>query len=323
MPVSFSIKVKEELSRIIPAARHCRIAETAAMVSMCGRLQTGEEGSGRAIVLRTENVTVARKYFTLLKKTFNIEVSVSVRREQNLNKSRVYFLTIDDEAARNLLMTCRLREEPGGGFMMDDELIVQRDCCRRAFIRGAFLASGSVSDPVRSYHFEIVCSREDKAAYIRKIMGTFQIPARVIRRKTHYVVYVKDSSQVVDLLNVMGAYKALMDMENVRIVKEMRNRVNRNVNCETANISKTAAAAVRQISDIEYIMDSSAFYRLPQQIRETAQLRLRYPEATLSELGSMLDPQVGKSGINHRLNKISRFAQELRDKSSDNSKVHD
>ena len=315
--MSFSSKVKEELSKDCNNPRHCCIAETAAIISMCGKVIFDEKDRVR-IEIHTENVTVARKYFTLLKKTYNINTDISIRHSSSLNKNRSYVLSVnDDETARKILMTCRLMKPFGvieEDFSISDSLIIQRECCKRAFIRGAFLASGSVSDPVKTYHFEIVCLSEAKAKQLQMIMDTFNINARVIKRRKYFVVYVKDSSQVVDLLNIMGAYNALMDMENVRIVKDMRNNVNRKVNCETANINKTVSAAVKQIEDIRFIQMSSAFDELPESLQEMAELRVRYPEATLAELGQLLDTPVGKSGVNHRLKKISFFADELRER---------
>ena len=315
--MSFSSKVKEELSKECNSPRHCCIAETAAIISMCGKVIFDEKEHVR-IEIHTENVTVARKYFTLLKKTYNINTDVSIRHSSGLNKNRSYILSVnDDETARKILMTCRLMKPFGvieEDFSISDSLIIQRECCKRAFIRGAFLAAGSVSDPVKTYHFEIVCLSEAKAKQLQMIMETFNINARVIKRRKYFVVYVKDSSQVVDLLNIMGAYNALMDMENVRIVKDMRNNVNRKVNCETANINKTVSAAVKQIEDIRFIQMSSAFDELPESLQEMAELRVRYPEATLAELGQLLDTPVGKSGVNHRLKKISLFADELRER---------
>ena len=315
--MSFSSKVKEELSKDCNNPRHCCIAETAAIISMCGKVIFDEKDRVR-IEIHTENVTVARKYFTLLKKTYNINTDISIRHSSSLNKSRSYILSVnDDETARKILMTCRLMKPFGvieEDFSISDSLIIQRECCKRAFIRGAFLASGSVSDPVKTYHFEIVCLSEAKAKQLQMIMETFNINARVIKRRKYFVVYVKDSSQVVDLLNIMGAYNALMDMENVRIVKDRRNNVNRKVNCETANINKTVSAAVKQIEDIRFIQMSSAFDELPESLQEMAELRVRYPEATLAELGQLLDTPVGKSGVNHRLKKISLFADELRER---------
>ena len=315
--MSFSGKIKEELARQWSEARHCQIAELAAIISMCGKVSI-DSRENYSIKVRTENVSVARKYFTLLKKTYNINTDISIRHSSSLNKNRSYVLSVnDDETARKILMTCRLMKPFGvieEDFSISDSLIIQRECCKRAFIRGAFLAAGSVSDPVKTYHFEIVCLSEAKAKQLQMIMETFNINARVIKRRKYFVVYVKDSSQVVDLLNIMGAYNALMDMENVRIVKDMRNNVNRKVNCETANINKTVSAAVKQIEDIRFIQMSSAFDELPESLQEMAELRVRYPEATLAELGQLLDTPVGKSGVNHRLKKISLFADELRER---------
>lgn len=315
--MSFSGEVKEELSRQCSDARHCQIAEIAAILSVCGHVSISPEDEFQ-VNIQTENISVARKYFTLLKKTYNINTDISIRHSSSLNKNRSYVLSVnDDETARKILMTCRLMKPFGvieEDFSISDSLIIQRECCKRAFIRGAFLAAGSVSDPVKTYHFEIVCLSEAKAKQLQMIMETFNINARVIKRRKYFVVYVKDSSQVVDLLNIMGAYNALMDMENVRIVKDMRNNVNRKVNCETANINKTVSAAVKQIEDIRFIQMSSAFDELPESLQEMAELRVRYPEATLAELGQLLDTPVGKSGVNHRLKKISLFADELRER---------
>lgn len=315
--MSFSSEVKEELAKRISPARHCQIAELAAIMHFSGQYGRSAEGDFM-IGFQTENEAVVRKGFTLLKKTYNINTDISIRHSSSLNKNRSYVLSVnDDETARKILMTCRLMKPFGvieEDFSISDSLIIQRECCKRAFIRGAFLAAGSVSDPVKTYHFEIVCLSEAKAKQLQMIMETFNINARVIKRRKYFVVYVKDSSQVVDLLNIMGAYNALMDMENVRIVKDMRNNVNRKVNCETANINKTVSAAVKQIEDIRFIQMSSAFDELPESLQEMAELRVRYPEATLAELGQLLDTPVGKSGVNHRLKKISLFADELRER---------
>lgn len=315
--MSFSSEVKEELAKRISPARHCQIAELAAIMHFSGQYGRSAEGNFM-IGFQTENEAVVRKGFTLLKKTYNINTDISIRHSSSLNKNRSYVLSVnDDETARKILMTCRLMKPFGvieEDFSISDSLIIQRECCKRAFIRGAFLAAGSVSNPVKTYHFEIVCLSEAKAKQLQMIMETFNINARVIKRRKYFVVYVKDSSQVVDLLNIMGAYNALMDMENVRIVKDMRNNVNRKVNCETANINKTVSAAVKQIEDIRFIQMSSAFDELPESLQEMAELRVRYPEATLAELGQLLDTPVGKSGVNHRLKKISLFADELRER---------
>ena len=187
------------------------------------------------------------------------------------------------------------------------------NCCKRAFIRGTFLSSGSISDPEKGYHFEIVCPDRGKAEQLQGIIRSFHVEAKIVVRKKSYVVYVKEGAQIVDMLAVMEANVALMNLENIRILKEMRNTVNRKVNCEAANINKTVNAAVRQVEDIQLISRTVGFESLSDALAQVARLRLKYPDATLKELGMMLNPQVGKSGVNHRLRKLSEIADELRE----------
>lgn len=193
------------------------------------------------------------------------------------------------------------------------QLVVERICCKRAFIRGAYLLAGSMSNPKKAYHLEFVTEDLNKAEKLAEIIGTFSIDAKIIKRKKNYVAYIKEGSQIVDLLNVMEAHVALMDLENVRILKEMRNQVNRHVNCEAANISKTVEAASKQIEDILFIRDHIGFENLAENLREIARLRIEYPEASLRELGTMLSPSIGKSGVNHRLRKLSMIADYYRE----------
>ena len=196
-------------------------------------------------------------------------------------------------------------------------VVLMQNCCKRAFIRGAFLAAGSISDPEKFYHFEIACATEAKAKQIQGLILSMGIEAKIVLRKKYFVVYIKEGSQIVDILNVMEAPVALMELENIRILKEMRNSVNRKVNCETANINKTVSAAVKQIEDIVYIRDTIGFEGLPENLEEIAKARLERPEATLKELGEGLDPPVGKSGVNHRLRKLSILAADLKEKRSE------
>ena len=191
-------------------------------------------------------------------------------------------------------------------------LLLQNTCCKRAFLRGVFLASGSISDPRKSYHFEIVCHTKAQAEQIKEILEFFEGEPKIVRRNQRYVLYLKEGSQIVDSLNVMEAYVSLMNLENIRIEKEMRNSINRQVNCETANINKTVTAAVRQIQDIELIRDTGGLERLPENLYEMAVCRLENPDTPLKDLGQLLDPPVGKSGVNHRLRKLSQLADQLR-----------
>lgn len=310
--MSFSSEIKEELSRPASMGRHCRLAETAAIISLCGKIVI-TENDRYCVKIQTENLPVARKYFTLLKKAFNIKAEVAVRKNREICSCSIV-VRKDREARRLLKETCLL--SPDGNIRECMSLIhnqlLRQNCCRRAFLRGAFLAAGSVSDPEKSYHFEIVCPSRKKAEQLQKLLIQYQIDAKTILRKRHHVVYVKEGSQIVELLGLMGAHVSLMRFENVRIVKEMRNSVNRKVNCETANLNKTVSAAVRQVEDIQYIEQRKGLHELSEGLEEIARLRLEHPDASLKELGDMLSPQVGKSGVNHRLRKLSLIAEQLR-----------
>lgn len=323
--MSFSKDVKEELSTQLGDARHCRLAELAAIISYGGQIVVGDKGIW--LKLQTESQAVARKYFTLIKKTFNISIDVSIRRNSLLKENQTFTLILHkQEIVKAILQATKLYTEDmiSGDLSRTSQRIVQNTCCKRAFIRGAFLVSGSMSNPKKSYHFEIVVNDSEKAEQLRCMIQSFSIDAKIVIRKKSYVIYIKEGSQIVDLLNIMEAHVALMNLENVRILKEMRNQVNRQVNCEAANITKTVTAASKQIEDILYIRDSVGFGDLAEGLEEIALLRIQHPEASLKELGAMLSPQIGKSGVNHRLRKISMIAEYFREhkeeKSNDNER---
>lgn len=291
--MSFSGTVKEELAEHISQARHCRLAELAALIHFGGKLTP----DGMHLELGSENKTIARKYFTLLQKTFNINKVMQDAEEEkvfqalHLYDSNHHIIPLD---------------------MPVNSLLIKNSCCMRAYLRGAFLCVGSISDPEKSYHLEFVCSRHEQAEQLRDIIQEFQIEARVIKRKKYYVVYLKEGAGLVDLLNVMGAHVSLLNLESLRVMKDMRNAINRRVNCEAANITKTVNAASKQIEDILLIKERYGFEKLPDNLRQMAEVRLEHPEAALKELGEYLDPAVGKSGVNHRLRKLSEIAEHMR-----------
>ena len=188
--------------------------------------------------------------------------------------------------------------------------LLQRTCCKKSFLRGVFLTAGSLADPGKGYHLEIVCETKDDAGMIRELMNYFDLEAKTVERKGHFVVYLKEGDQVADFLALIRADISLLNLENVRVLKDVRNNVNRRVNCETANLSKTVSASRSQTQAIERLKESDRFEHLPWILREAAELRLNYPEATLTELGQMMDPPVGKSGVNHRLRKLKEISEE-------------
>lgn len=316
--MSFSSEVKEELSLQSDTARHCQIAELTGILSMCGRVSISVRD--RVYVkIQTENLYVARKYHVLLWKIFHINGEVSVKTHGISGQNRTYCVAVGNhQDALRILQAARLigpDMEVAETLSLVDNVIVQKSCCRRAFIRGAFLVAGSISDPEKFYHFEIVCTTMEKAKQLQEIICSFELDAKIVQRKNHFMVYIKEGAQIVDILNVMEAHRSLMNLENIRILREMRNSVNRKVNCETANINKTVNAAVKQIEDIEYLQSHLGLEKLPENLAQIAWLRLEQREATLKELGMMLTPPVGKSGVNHRLRRLSEMADKMRESS--------
>ena len=308
--MSFSSDVKSELARQCSKSRHCQLAELAGMLEPMLTEETKrpdhtlEDGQAEKKIpmilkLSSDNELLTDKFRTLIQKAFGFDTMEGLSEEQSAEVLRTLRWNSAEEGSEPLEM------------QRADGLLVQRTCCKRAFIRGAFMAAGSISDPNKSYHFEIVCHTYEQAKQLQQLIDSFDADAKIVERKERFVLYLKEGSQIVDMLNVMEAYVALMQLENVRILKEMRNSVNRKVNCETANINKTVNAAVKQMEDIKKIRETIGFEDLPVQLAEIAQARLDHPDATLKELGTFLDPPVGKSGVNHRLHKLAEIAENL------------
>ena len=302
--MSFAGKVKQELLDQTGRTRHCQIAELAAFFSCFGQVIM-EEDSNYILKFLTENLTVWKKCYILFRKAFRIVPDLSIR-----GHHQFVLYILDDEDAMAFMKAIQV----SGRNPLVAESLISRMCCKRAFLRGIFLACGSITDPNRGYHLEIAVGECDRAVQIQEIIGVFELEAKIIERKGSYVVYMKEGAAIADFLNIIGAHMALMDFENVRILKEMRNSINRQVNCETANIKKTVSAAARQMEDIQYIYDRIGFGSLSENLSQIARLRLDNPEVTLKELGEMLEPPIGKSGVNHRLRKLSEIAEELRKK---------
>lgn len=302
--MSFSGQIKEELAQVISSPRHCQLAELAALVQFCGHIE--EDGS---LLVQSENPLVIRKCFTLLKKTFKIEaVAKSQMQTQN------YRLFVTGEDAFRVLEALKICDTAGHLMMrhLTDPVLIKNSCCKRAYLRGCYMAVGSMSDPYKSYHLELVCGLQAQAEQLLKILHDFSLDAKMIIRKKYYVVYMKEGENIADFLNITEAHKALMEFENTRIYKGMRNMVNRKVNCEAANITKTVNAATRQVEDIRLIREKRGLEGLPEPLRQMAYVRLENPQASLGELGKLLDPPVGKSGVNHRLRKLGELAKELK-----------
>ncbi|MBR1737905.1 MAG: DNA-binding protein WhiA [Firmicutes bacterium] len=295
--MSFSSNVKKELFEYFDNNRHCDIAELAAIINYeC-------EINDKNILLDTENKAIAEKFAESVGHLFGIKTEI-------YEDNKRFRIKINEKDSVKILTAT--------GMMNDDEVkkhinptVISAVCCKRAYIRGAFICRGSINDPEKNYHLEYVTYKREQAEELKKLINFFIDDAKVIERKKQFVVYIKDGEQIVDMLNVMNAHKALMELENVRIVKDVRNNVNRIVNCETANLNKTVSASVRQREAIEYIRSRVGLDELTPQLKEIAVIRLENPDMSLKELGEMLEPPVGKSGVNHRLKKIINIAEHL------------
>lgn len=311
--MSFSLEIKEELETRIDTAKHCQIAEFAAIMAFCGKVRR-RTGGLMGLELTTENEVVRRKVVELAIKAFSAsEESFEVEYEGKNNRIINIFIN-DEKLIVKILMAIKWCDD---NFTVVEPVfvnyrIIQKECCKRAFIRGAFLAAGSISDPNKSYHYEIVCEYEEDAVQMQELLKFFNLDAKIIQRKRNYVTYIKEGNNITDVLNIMGAFVSQMKLYNVMILKGMRNDVNRKVNCETANLNKTIEAAVKQIRDIEYVRDTVGLESLSDGLREVAEIRLKNPDMKLKDIGELLNPPVGKSGVNHRLRKISELAQKLR-----------
>lgn len=300
--MSFSNDVKNELSRIETNDPCCDKAELLGLLRMSGAIII--RGSNVGIHFSTENAALARRVLQLLKSNYQVQTEVVITRSRRLKKNNRYQVrVIPAPQVSKALTELQL-------LSVESDLknpLLNNHCCKRTFLRGAFLGGGSISRPSSDYHLEMVTGNEDFAHSIIKVMHSFSLKAKLTDRKNDFIVYLKDGESITKFLSVIGAHNSMMDFENVRIVKEMRNNVNRVVNCETANLNKVVKAAVRQINCIKYIEQHLGINQLPQALQDTARLRLEYPDASLNELVEY-SGGIGKSGINHRLKKLQEMA---------------
>ena len=243
--MSFSAETKNELARIIPEDKESSLCELSALIKLSGSIQiVGYKKLNIKVI--TELNSIARKVFKLLKQNFNINTTISVNKNQMLKRNNSYVLVVENEmGAEKLLRDLEILPKEDAFYPLDKvpHGLLKNDECIKAFLRGAFLGSGSISDPEKNYHMEFVTSNEDFATSLKELINSLGFNSKIVSRKNNYVVYLKESEQISDLLSIIGAHNALLSLQNTKIVKEMRNNVNRLVNCETANLSKTVNAA--------------------------------------------------------------------------------
>ncbi|WP_424768564.1 DNA-binding protein WhiA [Paenibacillus sp. sgz302251] len=307
--MSFAAQTKKELT-LIEADSCCERAELSALIRMNGSVSV----SSRKVVLdiSTENAAIARRIYSLLKKHYEVHIELLVRKKMRLKKNNVYIVRIP-AGVQEILSELRIVSE---GFMFNlgiDKEIIRKPCCKRSYLRGAFLAGGSVNNPEgSSYHLEISSLYQEHCEALVELANKFELNARCIERKKGFIFYIKEGEKIIEFLNIIGAHQALFKFEDVRIMRDMRNSVNRIVNCETANLNKTIGAAVRQIENIKLLQREVGLETLPDKLREVAVIRLQHPDMNLTEVGEMLGGKVSKSGVNHRLRKIDELAEKIR-----------
>ena len=310
--MSFTAQVKDELSRVEGACPACAYAQLSAIVRVCGTLSY--RGPGRySIRVSTETGAVARTMIKLTHELFDLETPLTVR-HSNLHKTRNYLIEIpeQDELEDDLYQLGIL--VPGRGLATEAPVrLLQRRCCRAAFVRGAFMAGGFVADPRGDFHLEIAVTGEQFALDIISLISEFGVTARLNRRRGAYAIYLKSFDDVVTLLANIGALRSARAIENVRHVKSLKNDVNRRVNAETANLSRTTHAAGAQLVLISEAEKLVGLRQLPPAVREFCELRRAYPELSLADLGALASPPTKKSGMYHRLLRLRTIVAEARE----------
>lgn len=310
--MSFANEVKKEICRRNSGARHCLLAETAAILLNTGRVN---RNSAVCLEMETDQYLIAERFRFLVEEAFGYRVQIIVRAHYSGTRKK-YLLRLQGKTeVLRILQALKLEQAEGKLYEQDlpvNEVLIMSSCCRRAFLAGMFLCCGTMSTPEKNYHLEFVCNGSERAGQLASLMSFFELEPRIVRRKNNQIVYIKEGRQVADMLNVMQATVSLLEYENIRIKREIRGNINRKVNCEAANISKTVAAALDQIHDIELIRDTVGLSSLPSELYETAVMRLQYTDIALRELGAMMNPPVGKSGMNHRFHKLKQMADEIR-----------
>ena len=305
--VTFTEEVKSELVRLVDIGDCCRRSELAAIVKQHGTLQLSRMG-GFGLNIATQNPGVARLVFKLVKE-HQSDARVFIRRRSAFRKNRMYLIFAP--MAEKILSNLGIWNDEEKSLRLTNQLL-ESECCYRAYLRGAFIISGTINDPNRvSYHLEMVSEYQAQADFLCEVMRRCNLSPRVVRRKELHVVYLKEGEQVVDFLNLIGAHQSLLKVEGARVRKSMRNQVNRLVNAETANINKTMTASWRQVDCIRYLDQKVGMINLPAALRETAEIRGKYPDASLQELGTLFNPPLSKSAVNHRLRKLEAMAFQL------------
>lgn len=312
MSGSFSSDTRNELARLIPERNCCKAAELSAILKLNGVLELAGRGQMNCTV-NTENPGTARKVFKLFKELFEIPVVVAMESKRRFRTTKLYVVRaqLDREHLR-ILEELGVMDQHHSLVYGISPAIVRARCCKRAYLRGVFLARGSISRPEGAYHLEITLPERELAVAVQKLASKQEINFHMTERKHSHVLYLKESETIVDFLRLIGASKALLEFENIRIMKSVKNQVNRLVNCETANLEKTLDASLKQVEMIEQLAAHLTVEGIPSQLRNLAVLRLDYPDLSLKELGEMMEPPLSKSGVAYRMKKLEQLLDSVR-----------
>ncbi|MBR5560983.1 MAG: DNA-binding protein WhiA [Clostridia bacterium] len=310
--MSYSSDTKEELCRLEPDSVCCLLSELSGIVSAAGSVIL-RGGGQRRLSIETENAAVARRAFQLLQEVFDVQPEIMTLKRARLGGRSAHRIEVGGDEASFVLEGCGISVMQRRGVPRE---ITVRKCCRMSFLRGVFLASGSVTDPLKEYHLEFVLGDEAFAQALQRLISRFDLDAHLTTRRNMPLVYLKGQGAITDMLSILGAQSARFAMEDAFIRKELRNNANRAVNCDSANAERSVIAASRQAQAIERLIAAKGEQSLPPQLLQTAKLRLMYPEVSLEELGQLCDPPVGKSGVNHRLRRLEQMARELEESES-------
>lgn len=307
--MSYASEVKKELTGLEVHRGNAK-AELMALIRMNGSV--GLANHQLVLNVATESPAIARRIYTLIKDFYQIETDILVRRKMKLKKNNTYVVRLRYHA-RELLTDLGIID----GLSIREDVpmeLLKNDLMIRSYLRGAFLAGGSVNNPETSrYHLEIYSLYEEHNETIAKMINRYHLNARTTSRRSGYIVYLKEAEKIANFLQLIGATSAMLKFENIRIVRDMRNSVNRLVNCENANMDKVANASNRQIENIRLIDQRMGLNQLPPKLQMIAKTRLAHQEVSLKELGELVpDGPISKSGVNHRLRKINQYADKLR-----------
>ncbi len=314
--MSYASQVKKELTNLEVHPEHAR-AELSALIRMNGSLSLAQHHF--ILNIQTENPAIARRIYSLLHQLYTVDSELVVRRKMKLQKNKQYIVRLRQHV-QAILADLRIVQKDSFQIRTDiSEDIWSSQQRARSYLRGAFLAGGSVNNPETSrYHLEIYTLYEDQNQGLVKLMNQFQLNARATQRRNGFIVYLKEAEKISDFLQIIGATASMLKFEDIRIVRDMRNSVNRLVNCENANINKTIKAAAKQVANIRYYQENFGLEKLPVKLKEIAELRLANPEVSLTELAQMVPGgPISKSGINHRLRKLNTLIEQKRSTSED------